>query len=351
MTRDRFLDMLRAIAIVRVVIVHMSGATETLGWPLLAYVAPGMPLVFFVSGSLALASLDPRRESHRSDASFRRDRLRRLLVPYWAFIATIVLIGVAWDLASEWADDSVRWSMVARSIVPLAVPRISPRVGVATGHLWFMSSFLVMTVLAPQMVRLYRRLSWAPAAITGATFAVVQSVEAFAEFELPHELDRLSLFAFCYVAGFWYQDGRAIWERSTHVVVAAALAVVAVAYHRVDRAIPNATEPMHALVGAAWLQVLLAARPAIQWVGERCSAVLGRITKRTLTVYLWGWPTTMAASRLARSLGWTGAMRTACIYVAGLGLLAVAVAVFGSFEDQAAGRARVRRIQTEGSLV
>ena len=121
MTRDRFLDMLRAIAIVRVVIVHMSGATETLGWPLLAYVVPGMPLVFFVSGSLAHASLDPRRESHRSDASFRRDRLRRLLVPYWAFIATIVLIGVAWDLASEWADDSVRWSMVARSIVPLAV--------------------------------------------------------------------------------------------------------------------------------------------------------------------------------------------------------------------------------------
>ena len=208
-----------------------------------------------------------------------------------------------------------------------------------------------MTVLAPQMVRLYRRLSWAPAAITGATFAVVQSVEAFAEFELPHELDRLSLFAFCYVAGFWYQDGRAVWERSTHVVVAAALAVVAVAYHRVDRAIPNATEPMHALVGAAWLQVLLAARPAIRWVGERCSAVLGRITKRTLTVYLWGWPTTMAASRLARSLGWTGAMRTACIYVAGLGLLAVAVAVFGSFEDRAAGRVRVRRIQTEGSLV
>ena len=351
MTRDRFLDMLRAIAIVRVVIVHLSGATETLGWPLLAYVAPGMPLVFFVSGSLALASLDPRRESHRSDASFRRDRLRRLLVPYWAFIATIVLIGVAWDLASEWADDSVRWSMVARSIVPLAVPRISPRVGVATGHLWFMSSFLVMTVVAPQLVRLYRRLSWAPAVITGATLAVVQAIEAFDWVELPHELDRLSLFAFCYVAGFWYQDGRAVWERSTHVVAAVALAVVAVAYHRVDRAIPNATEPMHALVGAAWLQVLLAARPAIQWVGERCSAVLGRITKRTLTVYLWGWPTTMAASRLARSLGWTGAMRTACIYVAGLGLLAVAVAVFGSFEDQAAGRARVRRIQTEGSLV
>lgn len=336
--RDRLLDMLRAIAIVRVVIVHLSGATKTLAWPALTFVAPGMPLVFFVSGALAVRSLDPRRGDRSSDRTFRVDRLRRLMLPYWCLAGTVAAVVWCADLLSPLRQYNVRWHMVLAAAVPVVVPKMSSRLGTFTGHLWFMSAFLVLTLVAPQLVRLHRRSAGATLGVVAAVFVAVQAVDLAAPGWVPRELDRLSLFALCYVLGFWYQDGRLKWRTSYHLLAAAALALAAIAYHRFDGRILNATEPMHAAVGLAWLQLALMAAPVLQAVARRHRRLLSRVTRRTFTVYLWGWPATMLAVRSAGALGYTGAHRTVWIYAVTLLGLAVAVAVFGRAEDVAARR-------------
>ena len=75
--RNRYIDLLRAVAIARVVVYHTSG------WTLLSFL-PAMSLMFALGGSLMASSLD------RSGARAMGRRLRRLLPSLWLVSAVFV---------------------------------------------------------------------------------------------------------------------------------------------------------------------------------------------------------------------------------------------------------------------
>jgi hypothetical protein len=77
--RDGFLDALRAVAIIRVVLWHAFGT------PIISWVIATMPMMFFVAGSLLHNSLEARPAGQ-----VLRSRLRRLLVPFWFFGAIVL---------------------------------------------------------------------------------------------------------------------------------------------------------------------------------------------------------------------------------------------------------------------
>jgi len=81
--RDRFLDVVKAVAVVRVVLWH------TLSWPWLSWI-PAMPAMFFANGAL----LD-RSVGKAGWWQTVRSRFRRLLLPYWAYAAASVMVMVA----------------------------------------------------------------------------------------------------------------------------------------------------------------------------------------------------------------------------------------------------------------
>jgi peptidoglycan/LPS O-acetylase OafA/YrhL len=85
--RNRYLDLLRAAAIVRVVVYHLFG------WPWLSLVFPAMGVMFALAGSLTAASLDKR-----SAGKVVTSRLRRLLPPLWllGLIAVPVMLALGW---------------------------------------------------------------------------------------------------------------------------------------------------------------------------------------------------------------------------------------------------------------
>src|SRR3954453_11926988 len=92
--RNRYLDLLRAVAIVRGVVSHVTG------WSLLTVLVLAMPVMFALAGSLMAASID--RSGPLGLAAVRR-RLRRLLPSsLWVFSAVFVpamlLTGLAWEL-------------------------------------------------------------------------------------------------------------------------------------------------------------------------------------------------------------------------------------------------------------
>ena len=88
-SRDAYLDLWRAAALVRVVVYHVFG------WLWLTMLFPAMGLMFALAGSLMAGSLD------RTGPAAVRRRLRRLLPPMWAFAAITVplLLLTGWHAA------------------------------------------------------------------------------------------------------------------------------------------------------------------------------------------------------------------------------------------------------------
>src|SRR6187402_3917737 len=85
--RNRYLDLLRAAAIVRVIVYHLFG------WPWLSILLPAMGVMFALAGSLTAASLDKR-----AAGPVITSRLRRLLPPLWllGLIAVPIMIYLGW---------------------------------------------------------------------------------------------------------------------------------------------------------------------------------------------------------------------------------------------------------------
>jgi len=102
-SRDGLLDLLRCVSIVRVVGVHVLGRMRLWFWPAPTYVMPGMPIVFFVSGSLAHRSL-----RIRSDGTSIRS--------HWTGAAAIRLV-----VNTPAADDGRSARITARSRFPDAL--------------------------------------------------------------------------------------------------------------------------------------------------------------------------------------------------------------------------------------
>ncbi|MCL3861221.1 acyltransferase [Actinotalea sp. K2] len=158
--RDRYVDLLRAVAILTVVVGHWvtSAVTVTdgrLGGVNALYVVPWaqwatwlfqvMPVFFLVGGYANTASLDEHRRSGGTATAWVQSRALRLLRPTAVFVVVLV-VGYAAALALG-AD-----ARVARTSVWLA--------GIA---LWFLVVYLAVVALAPTCIDWQRR--WGAGAI------------------------------------------------------------------------------------------------------------------------------------------------------------------------------------------
>ena len=79
--RDGFLDTVRAIALIRVIIWH------TLAFAAISWVVAAMPAMFFVAGSLLERSMQNRPWRPLLTA-----RLKRLLLPFWTLGAVVLSV-------------------------------------------------------------------------------------------------------------------------------------------------------------------------------------------------------------------------------------------------------------------
>src|SRR5918998_1998454 len=103
--RETFLDVVRAVAIVRVIAWHAFGLAA------ITYVVAAMPAMFFVTGSLLAKSL-----GRRSTRTVLVDRFRRLLIPLWAFG---LVAWLAMALVAIWSNDPLPLHQALAWIFPL----------------------------------------------------------------------------------------------------------------------------------------------------------------------------------------------------------------------------------------
>lgn len=336
--RDRGLDLLRAAALLRVVLWHATGAAAV---TLLA----AMPIMFFVSGSLFAASAG-RRGAWRTV----RDRLRRLGPSLWAFTF------VAWALmavAARLTGTPLDWSHLVSWLVPLTDPVGSAwEGGWLAAPLWYLRTLLWILLLAPVLAWLVKR---APLLRMGVGVAAVVALEwvdrglawqaSFAP-RLVWQAGDVVLFGLFFAFGMWSRTTPAESRPAprTWGIAAAAAAVVATLVWAVlppPGGVVNDSHVVHLVIGATLLFVVLAAAGPIGRLAERSWVRPGvdLLGRRSLTVYLWHTAAIAAALWLLGIVGVpadrVGAPAYVVMIVAGTALLTLAT---GWIEDLAARR-------------
>jgi fucose 4-O-acetylase-like acetyltransferase len=211
-SRDRYMDFLRALSILVVVVGHwlmgvvwwQDGAIGT--WNVVAvtpvvwvvtWFVMVMPIFFFVGGFSNLTSFRSAEQRGVSSWTWIRSRLGRLLRPSLVFIGVWAVVQVFLHVAD-----------IGRQTTPFLRGVKPPGATLPFGPLWFVAAYALFLVLAPALIRLHRRFGLAVpvAMVIGAIVAdavgfagkvpAVRWVNGALIWLVPHQL------------GFFYAEGR-----------------------------------------------------------------------------------------------------------------------------------------------
>ncbi|QCX76932.1 Acyltransferase family protein [Streptomyces sp. YIM 121038] len=208
--RDRYLDLLRTLALVRVVVYHLFG------WAWLTILFPSMGVMFALAGSLTARSLErPARQVLTS-------RLRRLLPPLWVFgaAALFLLFAAGWKPADD-PDHGGTWGLLSLAdyVLPLGAPpfpwQLGDKAGLledtwavqAVGPLWYLRAYLWFVLASPLLLRAFRRAPWptllAPLALTALLSTGLVRIPG----ETGNAIGDFAVYGGCWILGFAHQEG------------------------------------------------------------------------------------------------------------------------------------------------
>lgn len=336
--RDGFLDVVRAIATIRVVLWHAFGAAA------LTFVA-AMPAMFFVTGSLYAGSVD--RHGARTTLF---DRLRRIVPSLWLFAA---LAWVAMAIGAWRSGTELPLVRAALWFLPVSDPGGSAWEGgwLAT-PLWYLRALLWVMLLSPLIIRAVR---WRPvASLAFATTAVIvlEVVDRRAIIRpaiAPHlvwQVGDVVLYSVFFALGVLASDGRlhSVSRRRWGAIAVGGVAFAALWWFTqpVPDNVVNDSHPMHLFVGVAWLAIAMAAQDWLRTLAHRplSRPVVQFLSRRSLSVYLWHTTAIVAALWfLDRTASLPLGLWTASYLVLIVAGVVALTAAFGWVEDLAARRA------------
>jgi peptidoglycan/LPS O-acetylase OafA/YrhL len=295
--RDRYFDFLRALALFRVVLYHLTG------WAWLPLVFPSMGVMFALAGNLMARSLK------RPAAQVIRSRIRRLVPPLWLLGA----VGVTGMVLQGWGPDEdghpVWWLLhLTFWIVPFSdppyaegLPGIHGFIGgdwaaELAGPLWYVRAYLWYVLLSPVLLRALRAI---PLVTIAAPIALSAAFElgylSLPGERFPSAVTDFSTFGACWILGMAHQEG--ILQRLPRYIVpsiAPVIALVGLWYatnhnfsegHDLD-SIPLA----QALWSCGTVLLLLHFSPTwSEWPGRlrRWDKPITLLNSRAVTIYLW----------------------------------------------------------------
>ena len=328
--RSRWLEVLLAIALIRLVAFH------ALGWTWLSFF-PALGVVVALAGSLVLASL---RRTEAIDVIGLR--LRRLLPPFWLFGLVVVPVMLWHGFGDDPRPEVAQWLFW---VLPVLDPPGSAWAADATGVLGFVRTYLWLVLLTPLLLAAWRRrpvvavvVPLGVVAVDALLGGVVGSFGAMGTAVVD-----ASVFAGAWMLGFAHRDGslRRLAVGWTVLLAAAAIAAGTAwaLTHPVGDEGPDLDDiPLaQALVSLGVVLLLLRWAPRLAWV-ERVPG-LGRLLTvlraRAVTIYLWHNVAIALAVLVDERLGWAspGALVGTAV------VLTTAFALgLGWVEDLAAGR-------------
>ncbi|MFD3451988.1 acyltransferase [Streptomyces sp. NPDC058691] len=357
--RDRYLDLLRALALVRVVIYH------NFSWTWLPLVFPSMGVMFALAGSLMARSLS------RPALSVIRSRVRRLLPPMWLFGAVVVsaMIIDGWGPHAS-GHPNRWWGELAFWILPLSTPPFADSLHGFGGHLpttwaeqitvplWYLRAYLWFVLLSPLMLKAMRRLPWVTLLTPLALSALLNSGLIDQSGRIMETATDFTTFGACWLLGMAHHEG--LLRRIPQYVVPSLAPFVLVAGYwwlqrqPVDDPRIGADLEAVPLAQAIWsfgcVLLLLHLSPSWeQWPKplERFNGLISLLNSRAVTVYLWHCVALVLCEPLIDPL-WSNdffyghmqwLLRSQWFpLIVAIPLIALAILLFGWVEDVAARR-------------
>jgi peptidoglycan/LPS O-acetylase OafA/YrhL len=348
--RERFLDVLRALALVRIVAYHAFGWLSTTLAAAFSFLLPAMGVMFALGGSLIAASLD-----RASAASVLRHRVRRLLPSLWVLGLFVVPVM----FYAGWPDATA--AELAFWLFPISEPGASKWGAQVVDVLWYVRAYLWFVLLSPLLLPAYRR--W-PVPTLLAPLALITALETGLiglEGRAGSVLSDLGAFGTCWILGFAHRDGAlAKVARPVLVGVAVTAAVLGASWaftHPADLGDGARTLELgasgytydlndiplgNALWSIAFVLLVLSFSPSMAWlrrvpIVDRIVAVMNA---RALTIYLWHEIAlvlvvlSMDSADWSNGTLWSYALLFACTWA----VIGVFILLFGWVEDLSARR-------------
>jgi peptidoglycan/LPS O-acetylase OafA/YrhL len=296
--RNRYVDFLRAVSILFVVVGHWLIATlyyvdgditpghllesrPEMHW--LTWIFQVMPIFFIVGGYSNGVSLESARKKNIDYAGWLAARLNRLVAPLlvvlvaWAAIA--VVLGVA-------------------DVSPKTVQYVSRSSLIPT---WFLAIYIMIVILAPAAYQLWRRFGYLSFWMFAALGALSDAAYFAADMQWLGWTNYFWVWLAVHQLGFAWRDGRIGGPRTLLVVAAAALITLYLLIFKgpyplamvssPDEGVSNTLPPKITLLvlGLAQFGLLLALEGPMRRAlgGLRLWAATVLINSMIMTVYLW----------------------------------------------------------------
>jgi peptidoglycan/LPS O-acetylase OafA/YrhL len=334
-TRDRYLDFLRAVAIIRVICYHVFG----FAW--LSFLFPAMGVMFALGGSLMASSM--RRSTPRA----LRGRVRRLLPALWV-MGLIVVPAMAWQAWREGEDlPFPLWELVLW-IVPAAQAPGTAWAAPATEVLWYIAAYLWFVLLSPVAWWAYQRFPLTTVLFPIAGLAAVELSPLELGGIAGDTVLNLATFGTCWIVGFAHRTGQLRRLRPWVLGLAAGSCLAAgtgwAFTHRPAEGVDLNEIPLgQALYSLGFVLLLMRISPSMGWLRRvpPLDVAVTALNSRAVTTYLWH----NVAIELCYPLGdvvlvWqlSEPLATGGYFAVALVLLTIMVLALGWVEDLAARR-------------
>ncbi|MEU7826184.1 acyltransferase family protein [Catellatospora sp. NPDC049133] len=279
--RSFFLDLLRALAMARVIAFHATGFV----W--LGFALPSMGVMFALAGSLMARSMMKAKD--RPEIAVW-SRFRRVMPAVWA--AGLILVPLMWVMGWDGTDARpFNETAVLAWVFPLSDPPGNDWAVPITGVLWYIRTYLWLTLLAPLLWACYRRRPLLTALAPLALLAVSPLI-GFSSW-LADVTQMLGIYAPCWVLGYWHATGR-LQRANRKLVLALSVVMVGGALGWLHFFPPaggllQASPVGQVLWCAAFVVPLLHWDPELTWLSarRRFRRVVEWISSRSLTMFLW----------------------------------------------------------------
>ena len=299
-SRDRYVDFLRALSIAVVVFGHWlmavvyqdngrleGGSALDLvpGLWILTWFLQVMPIFFFVGGFSNQVSWDSVQRKGEGYRGFLVARVQRLMKPTAIFITTWLVVGtvVRLTIADSFGSLDLALAMVAKP-------------------LWFLAVYVLVTAMAPIMLALHRRHGGRVLIVLGVGALLGDVARIGAGLTAVGYLNFAFVWLFAHQLGFFYADGAFDRGRRFALGLAAAgmLTLIGLVASGVyspsmvgmasDKASNNSPPSICLIALTVWLVglVLFFRAPATKWLSGRgaWSAVVAA-NSMIMTVFLW----------------------------------------------------------------
>ncbi|GAA3390345.1 acyltransferase family protein [Cryptosporangium minutisporangium] len=338
--RNRYFDLLRFLALVRVVIYHASPLIW-LKW------FPSMGIMFALAGALMVRSID------RSAGQAVSSRLRRLLPVLWIFAAIWVPVMLWHDgHPAHWVDAdgsaAPTWQLVFW-LLPIGNPPGSQWGVIGWGVLWYIKTYLLYVLLSPVLLPLFRRAPWVLLSLPFAVLALVETEIITVADWWGRTIKDFLTYLGCWLVGFAAAEG--VLKRTRLPVllaIGAAFALAGIAWllgPGNDGAAASGASPWSLLnsdlaIGLFYcgaVLVLMRFSLPVGWLAR--APVLDRavtiFNARAVTIFLWHGVALAGAIALVGSDAWFLWFPLAWAFIG------AAIVLFGWLEDFAARRTPV----------